>query len=531
VEIVFNAALYAGVALLLARFALRVLPVRAAGAYAAAVAWFFATGVSADNTLCGFQSQFYFLSLFAVLHIGGTLLSRPRSWVWWLAPLAGAAGLFSMATGSFSAVAILLAVGARATRDQRMTRDDAWIMSANAAVLAAAWLLNVVQPDVEVIRAHGLWEGLEAWCYQLGWPVLSPWAAPLGIAPMVLLGVAYVRRRTDGHVPLALLAGGAWYWLQAAAIAYLRGGNGNHGFESRYADLLCLGVLLNLLALGYLAADAGSRSARRRLTAVAVGFGAVVSVGLWFRNGVTYDTDLRLRPAINAARIDGVRSFTIDHSPLFFKRKPWYELPYPGAERLGYLLNITRLRPALPVSVRRPPEFAAETTATQGWTGYQNGGPPGPPPRALAAWITASPDGSPLEHHFGSRPFEVDHQIVSLYVSGEVSGGTLELRILDGLGRVHEPRGSPIAPVRQWRRVDFALPRGEARLEANATGPGWFAFTQPFTDTELSRLALRVVDYGPELFLLGAALGLAGAFLSRSATPREEMGIRSRGSG
>ncbi len=85
-ELVSNAALHAATALLIAGLALRALPARAAAAYAVAVALFFGTAISVDNTLGGVQSAFYFLIIFSTLHVGGTLMARPFSWAWWLAP-------------------------------------------------------------------------------------------------------------------------------------------------------------------------------------------------------------------------------------------------------------------------------------------------------------------------------------------------------------------------------------------------------------------------------------------------------------
>jgi len=512
-ELACNAVLHTVIALLLAGFALRVLPWRAAVVYCLTAALFFGAAVSADNTLAGFQSQFYFLILFSLLHIGGTLLSRPRSWVWWLAPLAGAAALFSMASGLVSAAAILGVSGVRVLRDRKSNRNDLWIFGANLVLVASGLLLKTNVPDHAAYMAPDFRAGVDVWLYQLAWPVMNHGMALLGILPSLALLAAFLRRRVEGPVALGLLGGCAWYWLQAAAIAYSRGAF-NHGYESRYTDILAIGVLLDLLVLGYLASHAPSTQSGGKRTFIAIGFAAIIVCGLARDNRATYESNLNIRPDVNAARIVAVRDYTTTHDPAFFQRTPWYELPYPTPERLAKLLDTPVLRAALPASIRPPVAIEPDPSATQGFVKRPPNGPESEPPLGLATWTSATIGENDAPAHFSSLPFAVDHSRVGILIAGSAPVKNLELRMIDDQGVAHEPldRGFPVEE--RWHQVNFITPKGRTRFEAVVTGGGWFAFTQPFTDTAVSHFVQKAVGYGPGLIALGAALGLGALFRS-----------------
>jgi hypothetical protein len=515
-QTVVNALLHASVALLLADLALHVLPAGIAAIFAGMTALFFGMSVSYDNILFGFQSQFYFLLLFSVLQIAGTFLACPRSWAWWLAPLAGAAALFSMASGFLSALAILLVAGGRAWHDRRMTRDDAWVFSTNISLCIAGWMLKVDIPGHAGLKAAGPGSWLDAWLHQLGWPMATHWAAPLGLVPPLLLGLAYLRRKIDGPLPCALLGAGVWFWLQTAAIAFGRGA-ANYGVTSRYCDVFAFGVLVNLLILAYLANRTLTPVAQRCMGITTVAFMSVSLWGLARQTAVADEEALRPMPAINAARIATVRSYVCTHDPSFFGKNPGSELPYPSAAYLAELLDTPVLRAILPSSVRPPLTLLADPSPTHGFDRYPLDGPAGKIPSALNAWLASpeDPHDAPAAR-FLSAPFATDHTRISLFVAGTARA---QLQLIDERGVAHEPLDHSTATGPDWKRFNFARPKGNYQLEVTPTSPGWLAFTQPFTDTPLSCLARKAVHLGPWLSGLSAILAaIALGLFARSGT-------------
>ncbi len=506
VELLANAAVHTLAALLLAGLALRMLPGGPATAYVAIVACFFCTAVDWENTLGAFQSQFYFLILFSGLHLGATLMATPRSWMWWLAPLAGAAALFTMGSGALSAAAILGATGLRALRDRRLTRDDLWVLTINALLVIAGALLRVAVPGHHSLRAPDLAGGLESWFRQLAWPVMTPWAAPLGLMPPLAMGWAYFRGRIGGASVLGLLGACGWFWLQAAVLAYARGANLGC-YASRYTDLLITGVLLNLLVLITLAAHA--RAARRWCwVALTVLFTGVALAGLSHEDFMVRQAVLPVLPRLNEARIAAVRSYVANRDPAFFRADRIGNLPYPSAARLAQVLDVPALRAALPASVRAPVTFADEPGSTVNFSNFPPAGVSGEIPSGLQAWATISSGEVPSSPaHFLSEPFEIDHRRVSIFVAGTSPGEAIHLSLIDDQGRRHKPLDSALSPTMRWRQVNFISPKGRGRLEVSVTG-GWFAFTQPATQTVPSHFAAKAAQGGGWLLAIGAGFYL-----------------------
>ncbi|MEY4939631.1 MAG: hypothetical protein RIQ93_1366 [Verrucomicrobiota bacterium] len=508
VQVVANAVLHTSVAVLLLAFALHALPLAAAAACGGVIALFFGMNVSWENTLSGFQSQFYFLLLFSLLHLAGTLLARPRSKAWWLAPIAGLAALFSMASGLLSAVAIISVTVLRGLRDRKFTRDDGYVLATNCALTATGWLLKTEVPGHAELKAHSLGGWLNSWLHQLAWPVSVagiPWPAVLGLIPPLAILWHYLRRSVTGPVALTLLAAAAWQVLQTMAIAYARGSSFD-GYTSRYTDTLAMGVVINILTLACLATQSASPMLRQRWKAAAVVWGAFCLSGLWVQSSATESNTLSALPAINTARIATVRAYVVDRDPAFFTKTAWNELPYPDAPRLARILNEPAIRSILPASVT-PPIPLAPDPRSSGFTPYRETAVPGPAP-GRSAWIAAGP-GPAL---FRSEAFITPHARVTLFVSaGSRASG--RIRLLSETGRAFEPLGDFRTSVPRWKRVNFLAPPGAYHLEVNNEGPDWLAFTQPGTDTPLAHAASTLIAMGAWFHGGGVLLGLAAGLL------------------
>ncbi len=212
-----------------------------------------------------------------------------------------------------------------------------------------------------------------------------------------------------------------------------------------------------------------------------------------------------------------MRNYVCTHDPSFFQKKPWYELPYSSAGRLAELLDDPVLCAVLPPSVRPPIDLIADASSTHDFNRYPLAGPAGNTPLALKAWLafSAAPSITPATQ-FLSKPFVTDHTRIGLYIA---SVGNAQLRLIDERGGLHEPLGHLLAIGPHWKQVNFDSAKGHYQLEVTPTGPGWFAFTQPFTDTPLSHLARSAVHLGPWLLGFGTMLGvIALGLFARSGT-------------
>lgn len=507
VEMLVNTTLHASLAVLLVLFAMRLLPRRIATAFSVLTVVFFTSSVSFENTLSGFQSQLYLLLLFSALHIAGTFLARPRSLAWWCAPLAGAAALFSMGSGLFSAAAILATVAAQILRERKLTRDDAWVLTTNLTLCAAGWFLKVDVSYHESLKIAGIQPWLTAWLYQLSWPVKYLRLSLLGLLPPITLALVYFWRRINGPAVLVLIAGCVWAILQTAAIAYARGAV-EYGFAPRYADILSISILLNFLVIVFLAENIHIRLLRSAVYLVAVTFVCICLWGLHREETITFQRDLCHLPAVNNARIASVRSYIASHDPSFFKKTPLTELPYPSAERLAGLLDVPAMRQIMPSSVRPPVSIAADPATTEGFAEYHSDDQLTPPPRPLMIWLTPSNGTTLSTHRFTSLPFSTERSQIGLYLASGDSHFEAHPILINDKGLKFEPIGKNLCTGPKWKRINFSVPPGLYRLEVTHNGASWFAFTQPITDTRLSRLAIKATRLGPWFLGIGLGLGL-----------------------
>jgi hypothetical protein len=120
-----------------------------------------------------------------------------------------------------------------------------------------------------------------------------------------------------------------------------------------------------------------------------------------------------------------------------------------------------------------------------------------------------------------SQAFVTHHRIVSVYVTGGGQTSDLHLSLEGGLGQKIEPQGAVPAPASGrpvWRRVNFSAPAGSYQLAVSHDGPGWFAVTQPFTDTPLSRLAEKLTHDATLVFVL-AGIAVAATLICAGRRP------------
>lgn len=202
-----------------------------------------------SNTLAGFQVQFYFLLLFSLAAL--VLLVSPRSAG---AVVAGSgfalAACFSMASGLLAAAACLPVLVWQLARAAGRERSRAVVHTvACGIVLGIGWYSLSGSTADESLRARDLWSFAKGFGYAVSWPFPWPFAGLVIWWPWL----GGVWRRVAERRPLepsdrVLIGLGLWVMLQAAAIAYARGGDGFRP-ASRYLDVLVIGLLVNLAAV------------------------------------------------------------------------------------------------------------------------------------------------------------------------------------------------------------------------------------------------------------------------------------------
>jgi hypothetical protein len=351
-EMAANAAVHLASALVLLWVLPRLVPQRFVTAAGALVLVLFVVPFGWENTLLGFQSQFYFLELFSLAALAAAFLGRSTRVRLFAAAGFASSALVSMASGFVTLVALAAGAGFLAVKDKAHRRSFAVDAVCFALLsVAASGLLKTVDYH-QGLKAQGAADFAAALGKSLAWPLVEdPMLAPLLYAPLLVLAVrVFCAPSPPSRGEAFVLALGGWVVLEAAAMAYARGSGGEPPV-SRYMDLLALGPVANFLSLVLLWGRLGGHQRRARIAL----FAALHLWGLVFLGGLVHlcavdvVPSLRFKRAADAEQLAKCRTFleTRRVEDLFDRERPW-ATPYPDPRVLAALLVNPTLRRVLP---------------------------------------------------------------------------------------------------------------------------------------------------------------------------------------
>lgn len=456
-----------------------------------------------DNTLVGFQVQFYFLLLFSLGHIALVLESDRFTWRWGLGQLCGALALLSMASGFFSSAAVLTVATHRLVRERRRTAQ--LVVTAGLALAGIALGLALKSgSSAGSLRAHGAGQFVHGFLQMLAWPgsAVFPWSLVLA-APFAVFAA---RRLKTPALPLAdAVLGGllAWIVLQFAATAYARNVS---VLTSRYLDLVAVYVALGFVCL------AREFSGRPRCIVAGLWLASVLA-GLGYETRQRWVTESEPNIARQRRREAHVHAFLQTGDAAHLLGKPFGDIPYPSGELLRDRLQST-LQTVMPPSVRRPVPILSPAEVVPAAL------PPGLDAPAfisfVSTWVPA-PDGSTLSWRSAMQP-ATTLPVLRLRVAGDLGapGRALRLTVRSAAGAV--PIVPDAAPGLRWKTVNVFRPPGEWWLEADDRDAGWFAFTAPVEVARGSWAAGKLLKHHRLILLAGLAALLAGAVAGRAAS-------------
>ena len=500
VETVAAAVVHTLAALLLLQFGRRWLKGPWLIAYASLLVLLFTLPFSWENSIFGFQSTFYFLLLFSLLHISLTLDSDRFTTRWALGQVAGLLSLLTMASGFFSAVAILLVLAHRVLRERRWSAQQMVTVALCLGLTVAGWLMKFEVAGHIPLRAHSVGQFVTAVLQLLAWPgsALFPWALVLFV-PTIIFVVRCVRQRATSPEDALQLGLVAWILLQCVATAIARGGSGAV-LSPRYLDMLSVNVAMGLVFL------VREIPERFRLWLVSLWLIAVVA-------GLTQQSRMMWRdfvgPNIPRQQVQEghVRDFLRTRDGAHLLNKPWGDVPYPVGSVLLERLTPPVIQEIMPPSVRRSVPIS-------------NGAPTEVPPTlsaplrpvALSTWALP-PDSQRFEWRSSPQP-PTTLPVLRFRIAGDLGDperhGRLVVKSADG----EVPVIPETAPGNTWKTVNVFRPAGEWWIEATAPDPGaWFALTEPVEVSRLRWAVEKMLKFHLLFILAGVALLAAGGVL------------------
>ena len=481
-------------------------------AVAAIVALVSAPPFALENTLVGFQSAFYFLTLFSLLSLWLIHAHTPGTAPWWLGWLCACSALFTVAGGVLTVGAIGVFVGLRTLADRNWSRGAIDIAAWAAVVTIGYATMSPPIAEHDHFRAASLLAFGKAfvhnasfpWITQL-WPVFVVWL-PLAA---VTVGVLRRRLRSTGLEQLALTLG-VWVIAQSAALAYSRGGRGNLP-PSRYLDTLSFAFVANSLAMLAVVHDN-----RRRSSIVGAAAAVWLTIGAY---GIVQLSEAVLAKDGGERRLrmhEYVRNVhhyvvTGDLAALKERRGP-QEVPYINPAILAGWLSHPGLRQILPAAIREPIVLQAAPGSDHGLT--QN---PSSQNR-LTAWDSYGPARAQTVGRFESAPVACDgYRYLRFDVEGNLRDSGTRLTLKDTVTGAETSIRPPIGTGSGGTGVSVRCPAHPFIVSAldNST-TSWFAFRHPAGTAWLSMMAERAIQ---QWRVMAAAAVAILAFAALPARP------------
>ena len=191
------------------------------------------------SILVGFQSQFYYMLLFAVLSIQALCAAKYITG-YVLSVLA----FLSMTPGAFVLPAFAACLLIDAFRRKLVSRQFVVLLSVSSIMFVVMILSRSGDSSTDMTAASSISDFVISLAAGLWWPFnISNIAGSVVYVPLLILSL---RALVDKGVPLSYLALGCFVLLQIIAMAYFRG-NGGVPPANRYWEVLLIGVCANML--------------------------------------------------------------------------------------------------------------------------------------------------------------------------------------------------------------------------------------------------------------------------------------------
>lgn len=300
-----------------------------------------------ENMLIGFQSQFYFLNLFALSAIALAVYRPTSTWAILIVIAFCILSVLTMASGLLTPVALAVVYFLDGYIRQKWPIKTLLVIPALLTIAVTGYLTMPYVEAHNVFHAQNITEMYKTTIRIMGWPLTARklyiglvWLPALIVIPTRLI------HKKFGRCDLLMTGCFAWAGFQIVALAYGRGHN-MYEVGSRYTEVLHLGLAAN--AWFILRSTEGLGSSRRTrigLQIVALTFFLAIFVSYTKR----VDPDLREMRENHETRLTQTRNVSLylktrDKTAL---QKTGTQIPYPNPERLQQMLDNPALLRILP---------------------------------------------------------------------------------------------------------------------------------------------------------------------------------------
>lgn len=491
----------------------------------------FSLPFSWENTLWGFQSQFYFLiflSLISMYYVIAKPFSLRNQVIAWVFAILN---LFTMGSGCMIAAPLIAICILRLFYKEDSLRNSLIIIGCSMVLLIIGVSMRgetdfahggakSIAQFIDVYIRYFNWplsnlDFIDPYTPYLNWDVLKPKVTliislgPVALFTVILLFVPAFRTRINYF----LLAFNIWVATQNTVMAFCRAGLIEHNIFSRYLDVVALWLIASLFSFFSMIQFISNRvmdPARKRimligLSSLLCSWAIAIAYGLFFSTALNYVHSMPKRSSLNTIAQQNVSGFMQTGDRHFLINKPHMNIPlYEQSD--GPVLIEKLLKPSvqwyLGAEIRRHLAMASDTDGI-----YLKFNESEPLPGRLNNF-TVGPYytnyNKQENKEFLSKPIKVVVGLpyIKLWVTGN---GALTVSIKsEKTGKVIDS-ASVCVHEKKWRALDLEQPKQPYRIEVRSTGDStWFAVTAP---RELGRLSYWI-QILLSVYLAFLALGL-----------------------
>jgi hypothetical protein len=313
-----------------------------------------------ENTLAGFQSQFYFVLLFSMLCIWLIIDNEPLSIYWWLGFICGVLAFLSFASGIIAVAAAASICILQWMLNARKTKKHVIAITILITLICVGVWLTPSIPGHAVYKAASVAQFLDALFGIFSWPMRPGFfkACYLQLPAIVFTGILIFQRPPATDKRWYLLALVAWMFGQAMSIAY---GRALSYASSRYLDLFAIGILVNFACILSILQNAVIKN----LMIKNVFFVTWLMVVFLTMGKSTYSNiaeQLELKHANSLMQEESIKKYLTSNEISHLQNKPLEHIPYPNAERLSLILQSKNIQNILPNNIKNQNNIATQLT-------------------------------------------------------------------------------------------------------------------------------------------------------------------------
>jgi hypothetical protein len=298
-----------------------------------------------DNVVLGFNTHFYLLLTFSF--IGLWFLADSRAWSprWTFGVLFAVASSMCLASGALTLSAAAAAQGMQMACGRRAGLREKAAIAALVAVSVALISLVPHVPVSDELRAHSVWQTFLAFGALASWPSHS-----LPGLIFFLPSVLFVWRAFAERPPLT---DPRWFNVMALAwvvsqILSLAVGRAQLPLQTRYADILLVGVTINLVSALWLFQSNAAQPTPRPLGRLSLAtWLGLLALSLTHPQRHLPDRIEEWRTILATGQTN-VRGYVMTGDSAFVSHTPAREVPSFDPGRLRELLDTPEIRAALP---------------------------------------------------------------------------------------------------------------------------------------------------------------------------------------